>query len=584
MITRVDKQYLDIISIIYGLNYTIFRVDKMSSPISDWLYDAGVKLGGFGEPFAEMEAQFWEFVPGLIFLLVFILVGYIVSKVIAGIFRKFLEKIGFEKAMEKVKLGKHFRKLGFKTVSHFISIFIFWFVFLIFLQLGVGAADIEIISDILSPIILFIPRALIAALLIVIGLYVGTLVSELLVKTLNKTGLKKSVKPVDKHLKTTGYNLFGILGIIVKIWVLLFFIQAALDIIAIRALTEFIHPILLYFPRIIIAFFVVLLGLVVADYIVKLIKQWLKEAEIGKTLTRADDKTMVQGLSVLGITMTLIKVWILLIFVQIALDILAIAALEALINPIILYFPRLLVATAVIIVGLIVTDFVLNIVHKLLEEMESGKFIKPAEDIIKKPGIVMKFVDFLVKVTVMLVFINIAVAILGIDIIAQLVTTVILWIPNLFAAAIIVLLGLWVAGWLYEKVMESSKKHEVPFPALVANAVKFLVIYIVITMALAQIGIEVPVLYLAFAITLGAVMIGLGAGFAYGLKGVMSNMGGYLQVKDIVTPGEKIEVGEYSGEVQEITRYNTIIRDEMGNKKSIPNTYLVENTVTTVSE
>lgn len=556
----------------------------MTSPISDALYDAGVKLGGFGEPFAEMEAQFWEFLPGLIFLLVFILVGYVVGKVIAGVFRKFLEKIGFEKAMKKVRLGRHFRKIGFKSVSHFISIFIFWFIFLIFLQLGVGAADIEIISDILSPIILFIPRALIAALLIVIGLYVGTLVSDMVVKVLNRTGLKKSVRSVDEQLKGTGYNLFSILGIIIKVWVVLFFVQAALDIIAIRALTDFVNPILAYFPRVVVAFFVVLVGLVIADYVVKLIRDWLKEAEIGKTLTRADDKTMVSGLSILGIALILVKVWILVIFIQIALDILAIETLQNLVNPILLYFPRILVAMAIIIVGLVITDFVLNIVHKLLEEMESGKFIKPVEDVIKRPGVIMKFVDFIVKITVMLVFINMAVAVLGIEIIAELVNTVILWIPNLFAAAVIVILGLWVAGWLYDKTMESSKKHELPFPTLVANAVKFLVIYIVITMALAQLGIEVPVLYLAFGITLGAVMIGLGAGFAYGLKGVMSNMGGYLQVKEIVKPGEKIEVGEYSGEVKEITRYNTIIVNESGNKQSIPNTYLVDNTVTTMSE
>ncbi|MGM0404783.1 MAG: mechanosensitive ion channel family protein [Thermoplasmatota archaeon] len=556
----------------------------MASPISDALYDAGIKLGGFGEPFAEMESQFWEFLPGLIFLLVFILVGYVVGKLIANIFRKFLERIGFEKAMNKMKLGRHFRKMGFKSASHFISIFIFWFVFLIFLQLGVGAADIGIISDILSPIILFIPRALIAALLIVIGLYVGTLVSDMVVKALNKTGLKKSVKSVDQQLKGTGYSLFSILGIIIKVWVVLFFVQAALDILAIRALTDFVRPILDYFPRVVIAFFVVLAGLVIADYIVKWIRNWLEEADIGRTLTRADDKTMVKGLSILGIALTLVKVWVLVIFIQIALDILAIETLQTVINPILLYFPRILVAMAIIIIGLIVTDFVLNIVHKLLEEMESGKFIKPAEDIIKKPGIIMRFVDILVKITVMLIFINIAVAVLGIGILADLVATVILWIPNLFAAAIIVLLGLWVAGWLYDKTMESSKKHELPFPALVANAVKFLVIYIVITMALAQLGIEVPVLYLAFGITLGAVMIGLGAGFAYGLKGVMSNMGGYLQVKEIVKPGEKIEVGEYSGEVKEITRYNTIIIDERGNKQSIPNTYLVDNTVTTMSE
>ncbi|MFO7791888.1 MAG: mechanosensitive ion channel [Candidatus Saliniplasma sp.] len=556
----------------------------MSSPISDALYDAGVKLGGFGEPFAEMEAQFWEFMPGLVFLLVFILVGYVVSKVIAGIFRKFLEKVGFEKAMRKVRIGKHFKKMGFKTVSHFISVFIFWFIFLIFLQLGVGAADIEIISDILSPIILFIPRALIAALLIVIGLYVGTLVSEMLVRGLKKTGLKKSLGSVNKHLKGTGYGLFSILGIIIKVWIVLFFVQAALDILAIRALTEFISPILAYFPRIVVAFFVVLAGLVIGDYVRKLIRNWLEEAEIGKTLTRADDKTKVKGLSALGIALTLVKVWILVIFIQIALDILAIEALQTVINPILLYFPRFLVALAIIVIGLLVTDFVLNLVHRLLEEMESGKFIKPAEDIIQRPGVIMKFIDFLVKVTVMLVFINIAVAVLGIEIIAELVTTVILWIPNLFAAALIVLLGLWVAGWLYDKVIESSREHELPFPALVANAVKFLVIYIVITMALAQVGIEVPVLYLAFGITLGAVMIGIGAGFAYGIKGISANMGSYLQVKEIIEPGEEIEVGEYSGKVQEVTRYNTILIDELGNKKSIPNSYLVDNTVTTINE
>ncbi|MFW6040999.1 MAG: mechanosensitive ion channel family protein [Thermoplasmatota archaeon] len=555
----------------------------MSSPIADALYDAGIRLGGFGEPFAEMEAQFWEFMPGLIFLIVFIIVGYIVGKIIAEAFRKFLEKVGFEKAMDKIKLGKHFRKIGFKSVSHFVSVFIFWFVFLIFLQIGVGAVEIEIISDILSPIILFIPRALIAALLIVVGLYVGTLISEMLVKALNKTGLKESIRSIDKHLETTSYDLFSILGIIVKVWVLLFFIQAALDIIAIRALTEFVSPIILYFPRIVIAFFVVLFGIVIADYVKKLLQKWLEESELGHSLTRADKKTTVQGLSIVGIVLTLIKVWILLIFVQIALDVLAIEVLNTVINPIILYFPRLLVAVAIIIIGLIVTEFILNIVHKLLEEMESGKFIKPAEDIINRPGIVMKFIDFLIKVTVMLIFVNIAVAVLGIEIIAELVNTVILWIPNLFAAAIIVLLGLWIAGWLSKRVQDLSSEHEVPFPTLVSNGVRFLIIYIVITMALAQLGIEVPVLYLAFGLTVGAVMIGLGAGFAFGIKDVMANMGGYLQAKEIVKPGDKIKVGEYSGEVHKITRYNTVLVDEEGNKQSLPNTYLVEHTVTTMN-
>ena len=73
----------------------------MVNPISDALYDAGIKLGGFGEPFVQLEEAFWNVIPGLIFLIVLLLVGYVVAKFISKILRKFLEKVGFENAMEK---------------------------------------------------------------------------------------------------------------------------------------------------------------------------------------------------------------------------------------------------------------------------------------------------------------------------------------------------------------------------------------------------------------------------------------------------------------------------------------------------
>ncbi len=555
----------------------------MSHPIADALYDAGIKLGGFGEPFAEMEAQFWEFIPGLVFLLVLILIGWLVGKLIARAFRKFLEKVGFEKAMKKVRVDKHFKSIGFESVSHFVSIFVFWFVFLIFFQIGLGAVKIEIISDILSPIILFIPRALIAALLVVVGLYVGTLVSDMVVKALKKTGIQKKISEVDKHLKQTGYDILSILGMIIKVWVVLFFVQAALDILAITALTEILTPIILYFPRVVTAFFVVLLGLIIGNYAVKLIKNWLDQTPMGKKISETDKESETKGLSILGLALSLVKVWIVLIFVQVALGILAIPILTTFINPILLYFPRIIVAAGVLIIGLLVAEWITKMVHGLMKEFDAKKFTKPVEDMMSKPGIVIRFIDFLLKVTVMLIFVDIAVAILGITIISELVNEVILWIPNVFAAALIVLIGLWIAGWLEDKALKMSKENEVPFPSLVSNAVRFLVIYIVITMALAQLGIEVPVLYLAFGIILGGVMIGISAGFAFGLKDVSKNMGGYLQVNEIVSPGDDIQVGDYEGTVKKVTRYNVIIRDTEGNQKAIPNDYLVENTVTTIT-
>ncbi|MFO7678389.1 MAG: mechanosensitive ion channel [Thermoplasmatota archaeon] len=551
----------------------------MTSPISDALYNAGLKLGGFGEPFVQLEESFWNLIPGLIFFLVILLIGYMVSKFIAGLVKKILEKIGFEKAMKRVKIEQHFRSIGFENVSHFVSIFVFWFIFLIFLQMGIGYLQANAITNLLEPIILLIPRALIAALLVVIGLYIGTVVADILKKILDKSGLQKTVQPIDKQIASMGYSLFSILALIVKVWIILIFVGIAVDILQIAILTQFIQPIILFFPNVIVAFFVILIGLVVADYVVNAIKNWLDKTPIGKKLKKADKSSDKGGFSILAIALMLVKAWILLIFVQIALDILTIDILTTVLNPVILYFPRLLIAMILIIIGLIVVDIILKITHKLLTELGAKKFIDPVDKMLKKPGIIMKFIDFLITITVMLVFINMAVAVLDITQITTLINTVILYIPNLFAAAIILLIGLWFAGWLSEKILAMSKENELPFPSLIANAVKFVVMFLVITMALAQVRFEIPILYIAFAIAFGSVMIGLGAGFAYGMKDISANMAGYIQVNEIVTKGDTIKVGEYAGVVEKVTRYTTVIKDKKGQQHAIPNTYLVKNTI-----
>ena len=552
----------------------------MTSPMADALYNAGLKLGGFGEPFVQLEESFWNLIPGLFFFFVLLLVGYIVSKFIARLAKKILEKVGFERAMEKVKIERHFQSIGFESASHFLSLFVFWFIFLIFFQMGMGYLQANAITDLLQPIILLIPRALIAALLVVIGLYVGTLVAEMIKKILNKSGIKKTVEPIDKQIAGTGYTLFSVLALIVKVWIILIFAGIAVDILDIGILTDFIRPITLFFPNVIIAFFVIVIGLFVGDYVVNAIENWLDNTPMGKNLKKTDKISEKSGFSILSLALMLIKVWILLIFVQIALDILTIDILTTVINPIILYFPRLLVAMILIIIGLIIVDIILKIVHKLLNELGAKQFIDPVDKMLKQKGLVMRFIDFLITVTVMLIFIDMAAAVLDITQITELVNTVILYMPNLFAAAFIVLIGMWFAGWLSDKILAMSNKNELPFPSLIANAVKFIVIFIVITIALAQVKIDVPILYIAFAIAFGAVMIGLGAGFAYGMKDISANMAGYIQVNEIVKKGDTIKVGDYTGKVEKVTRFTTMIKDSSGKHHAVPNTYLVKNTVT----
>ncbi len=437
--------------------------------------------------FSDIWESFIEFIPGLVFFIVVVIIGYIISKIAGGIVARVLKKIGVEKAMQKVGISKQVKKLGMDSVSRLIGILFFWFIFVIFLQIALDYAGIQTLTDILTPIVLFIPRLIVAVIVIVIGLYVAEMVVKFLKEFIRKSPMSKDLQRADKMSDKAGFSLMDIIYIFVKAFVLLFFISIALEIIAIPILSDFI-------------------------------------------------------------------------------------------NPVLLVIPLLIAALAVIMIGLIVTDYVVDFVIKMLKEFEIDRLIEPVESMIKREGITLKLISYVLKVLVMLVFIQIAVGILNregmFNQLAELVNTVILWIPNLIVALFIGLIGFWIATWLHDKVIKHGGELDLPFVSFMAKGVQILVIYIAVVMALAQIGIEVPILYLMFVITVGAIFLGLGVGFAYGSKDVFLNLVGSIQSGQTIKEGDKIEVEGYEGVVKSLGRYSIELETEMGKKVHIPHSKL----------
>ena len=437
--------------------------------------------------FTDIWESFVEFIPGLVFFIVVVIIGYIISKIAGGIVARVLKKIGVEKAMKKVGISKQVKKLGMDSVSRLIGILFFWFIFVIFLQIALDYAGIQTLTEILTPIVLFIPRLIVAVIIIVIGLYVAEMIVKFLKQFIRKSPMSKDLQRVDKMSDKAGFSLMDIIYIFVKAFVLLFFINIALDIIAIPILADFI-------------------------------------------------------------------------------------------NPILLVIPLLIAALAVIMIGLIVTDYVVDFVIKMLKEFEIDRVIEPVESMIERKGITLKLLSYVLKVFVMLIFIQIAVGILNregmFNQLAELVNEVILWIPNLVVALFIGLIGFWIATWLHDKVIEHGGELDLPFISFMAKGIQILVIYIAVVMALAQIGVEVPILYLVFGIAVGAVFLGLGVGFAYGSKDVFLNLVGSIQSGQTLKEGDKIEVEGYEGVVKSVGRYSIELETEMGKKIHIPHSKL----------
>ncbi|UCF08508.1 MAG: Ig-like domain-containing protein [Thermoplasmata archaeon] len=426
---------------------------------------------GFWEDFKELAL-------GVIIFIVIVVLGYIISKIGAKVFTKAVDRIGLNKVAGKTGFQDSLQSLGFDNFAKFLGIFFFWFVFLIIINIALAQAGIEQLDSVLAPIILFIPRILIAILVVVVGFYV-------------------------------------------------------------------------------------------ADIVVNRTKSFLMEkSPFRSDIKKFDEKTKKSGFSIFDFVFLFLKMFIILIFIQLALSILAISIFSDFINPILIIMPLVLIAMAIIVIGLILSEYVVKFVMKLLDEFEFEKFIAPVEDVVNKKGIIRKIIAAILQIFVVLVFIQISLAVLNstgaFNVLAELINEVILWLPNLLVALLIVIAGFWLATWVEQKIVEYSKDVDLPFPKALSKAAQFLIMYLAIVIALAQVGIQVAILYIIFAIVTAAVFIGLGVGFAYGSKDVFHNLVSYLQSDKTLKVGQRIKVEDYEGTIEEIGRYHMVLGTATG--------------------
>jgi hypothetical protein len=137
--------------------------------------------------------SFFAFLPTLVGALVILILGWVIGIILAKIIEKVLIAIGFERAVHHSGIG-HFIEgtAGKWTTSKIVGQLGKWFVFLLFVQAAANLLNMPQITAIMSNIVLFIPRVIIAVALIVLGSVVAKFVSGLVQRMAAQAGAKNS--------------------------------------------------------------------------------------------------------------------------------------------------------------------------------------------------------------------------------------------------------------------------------------------------------------------------------------------------------------------------------------------------------
>jgi len=116
-----------------------------------------------------------------------------------------------------------------------------------------------------------------AIILLIIGLILGRVVGKIVRLVLDKIGVDTMVSKagVGDTIEKTGWSISKIFDVVIRWFIYIIFIMAAVNVLNVQYLSDFMTALALYFPRLIIAAIILIVGMILITFAMKWIEETL---------------------------------------------------------------------------------------------------------------------------------------------------------------------------------------------------------------------------------------------------------------------------------------------------------------------
>ncbi|MEV0331785.1 hypothetical protein [Nocardia sp. NPDC050717] len=140
--------------------------------------DTSVVAIDFQQGLTDAWSSVAQFLPKAAAFLVILIVGWIIAKVVAKIVNAVLERVGFDRLVERGQLKQMMSRSKYDA-SDLLAKLAYYAILLIALQLGFGVFGPNPVSDLLNGIVAWLPKAAVAIIIVVIAAAIASAVSDL---------------------------------------------------------------------------------------------------------------------------------------------------------------------------------------------------------------------------------------------------------------------------------------------------------------------------------------------------------------------------------------------------------------------
>jgi hypothetical protein len=249
--------------------------------------------------------------------------------------------------------------------------------------------------------------------------------------------------------------------------------------------------------------------------------------------------------------------------------------------------PKIVAALVLLAIGLVIGRAIGWVVKKVAEKMKLDTYWNKTsigESVSRAGWNLTRIVSVAARWFVYLFFISAAVNVLEFTQLSQAINNVWLWIPNVAAFVIILVIGSLIADFVGKWMQRELPARGVVGGRAIGLAATGILYAIVLVVATTQLQIGETVLNSVISALIwglaAAVAIGVGVGLAYALRETFPAMvRGSTQIQPTLKPSQRVTLDGHTGVVQEAGAFNIILKDDQGKTIVIPTKNIVDKEI-----
>ncbi|MFS2159238.1 mechanosensitive ion channel family protein [Pseudomonas sp. Pseusp122] len=261
-----------------------------------------------------------------------------------------------------------------------------------------------------------------------------------------------------------------------------------------------------------------------------------------------------------------------------------VAAMTALWTKVANFIPNLFGALVVVLLGFVVAKLLDTLLSKLLAKLGLDRLMGGTglTKLISRAGVQVPISTLIGKIIywfVLLIFLVSAAESLGLERVSATLDMLALYLPKVFGAALVLLVGVLLAQLANGLVRGAAEGVGLDYSAGLGRIAQGLVIIISISVAISQLEVKTDLLNHVIVIALLTVGLAVALAMGLGSRELASQILAGIYVRELYQVGQHVRVGGVEGQIEEIGTVKTTLLTDDGELVSLSNRILLDQQV-----